>query len=100
MPLAWTVVGAPLLVNVAVPFGTTGLDDQLAPSTHSLGSPALPPIQVPSTAWAEMVPSAVLASRTVVASNEERTRRGAFRTGGSGNRKALSPELSAAESTP
>jgi hypothetical protein len=41
-----TDVGAPLLVNVAVPLGTVGLELQLLPVVHS--APA--PIQVPSTA--------------------------------------------------
>jgi len=61
-----------LLVNVAVPSGTIGLDDQLAPSLHSLGSPPLPPIQVPSTAWAAVVTSAVLASRAAVTATRAR----------------------------
>jgi hypothetical protein len=41
-----TAVGAPLLVNVAVPSGTVGLELQLVPVVHSLPGPP----QVPSTA--------------------------------------------------
>ena len=43
-----TAVGAPLLVNVAVPSGTAGEELQLVPVVHSLPAPS----QVPSTACA------------------------------------------------
>ncbi len=43
-----TVVGARLLVNVAVPSGTTGAESQLLPVVHSIPGPT----QVPSTACA------------------------------------------------
>ena len=48
----------PVLEKVAVPSGTSGLDVQLVPSTHS----PVAPVQVPSVAWAETTPSAVVAS--------------------------------------
>ena len=47
-----TAVGAPLLVNVAVPSGTTGVELQLVPVVHSLPAPT----QVPSTACAGPTP--------------------------------------------
>ena len=43
-----TAVGAPLLVNVAVPSGTAGAELQLVPVVHSLPAP----VQMPSTACA------------------------------------------------
>src|ERR1700710_2042648 len=58
-PLLWTAVGV-LTVNVAVPSGTEGLEDQFVGSVHS--SPL--PIHVPSTACADIPPSAVVASKT------------------------------------
>src|SRR4051794_14597705 len=58
-PLLLSTAVLPVLVNVAVPSGTTGLDDQFVPFVQSL----LPPAQVPSTARAATTPSAVVASR-------------------------------------
>src|SRR5260370_3538426 len=59
-------LNVPLTPPVAltmVPSGTAA-PDQFAGSTHSLGSPPLPPTQVPSTAYADTTPRAVVASRT------------------------------------
>jgi len=50
---------SPDVEKVAVPSGTVGVGPQFAPSVHSL----VPPIQVPSTACAATMPSAVVASR-------------------------------------
>ena len=63
-PLTSTVADAPLLVKVAVPSGKSGLEVQFAGSIHSVGSPALFPSQVPSTACADTTPSALVASNT------------------------------------
>src|SRR4051794_21006657 len=62
IPLASTVVW-PVLVNVAVPSGMAP-PDQFNGSTHSVGSPPLPPTHVASTACADTTPSAVVARRT------------------------------------
>jgi hypothetical protein len=97
-PFAYTVVGAPLFVNVAVPSGML-LGDQLAGSIHSLGSPPLPPIQVASAAWAAVVISAVLASSAAVANRCVRARLGPVRAKPTGNCEALRPEMVIAEST-
>src|SRR3954463_61435 len=53
-----TAVGAPLLVKVAVPVGTAGLELQLVPVVHS----EPPPVQVPSTPWARAAPTAPVMS--------------------------------------
>ena len=53
-----TAVGAPLLVNVAVPSGTTGAELQLLPVVHSLPAPT----HVPSTACAGPAPDATSAT--------------------------------------
>src|ERR1700742_3052846 len=62
VPLAVTLVGAPLFWKVAVPVGMVA-GPQLAFSSHSLGSPALPPTHIASCACADTTPSAVPASR-------------------------------------
>jgi hypothetical protein len=53
-----TAVGAPLLVNVAVPSGTTGAELQLLPVVHSLPAPT----HVPSTARAGPAADATIAT--------------------------------------
>src|SRR5262245_5671293 len=55
-----TEVGAPLLVNVAVLSGTSGLELQFVPSVHSVSGP----VQVPSTACATGARMASAASET------------------------------------
>jgi hypothetical protein len=68
-----TDVGAPLLVNVAVPAGTSGLELQLAPVVHSTPGP----VQVPSVACAGAAAAHRAASRapadTVAARRQRRT---------------------------
>src|SRR5712672_1373622 len=62
MPLSLATVVTPVLEKVATPSGTVA-GVQLFGSTHSLGSPPLPPTDVASTAWAATTPRAVEASR-------------------------------------
>src|SRR5882757_958042 len=62
MPLSLATVVTPVLEKVATPSGTVA-GVQLFGSTHSLGSPPLPPTHVASTAWAATTPRAVEASR-------------------------------------
>jgi hypothetical protein len=61
-PLTSTVAW-PVFVKVAIPSGTVP-PLQFSGSIHSVGSPALLPTQVASTAWAETTPSAVVPSNT------------------------------------
>ena len=97
-PVLATVVPVAPVVKVAVPSGVAA-DVQLAESFQLVGSPASAPVQVPSTAWAAVVPSAVLASRAAVASRGMRARLGAVRAKPTGNCEALRPKMLIAEST-
>jgi hypothetical protein len=63
-----TDVGAPLLVNVAVSSGTSGVELQLMPVVHSVSGP----IHVPSTACATLGASATSAMRETPASSAAR----------------------------
>jgi len=67
-----TDVGAPLFVNVAVVSGTAGLELQLLPWVHSLGTGAPPPSQVPSTACAGLGSDMASAPRQTPPSNAAR----------------------------
>jgi hypothetical protein len=82
-----TEVGAPLLVNVAVPTpsGTSGLELQLVPVVHSAPGPC----QMPSTACA--VPGPSIASAPMHTLPSSVARREGVRAPGAAIRMAISP---------
>src|SRR5215218_10449188 len=80
-----TEVGAPLLLKVAVPSGTAGLELQLVPVVHSAPGPC----QMPSTACA--VPGPSSASTPMHALPSSAARRDGVRAPGGTIRMATSP---------
>jgi hypothetical protein len=80
-----TEVG-PVLLNVAVPSGTVGLELQLAPVVHSL---VVAPVQVPLTAYA--VPEPSIASAPMHALPSSAPRRDRARAPGAAIRMSTSP---------
>ena len=80
-----TDVGAPLLLNVAVPSGTVGLELQLVPMVHSAPGPC----QVPSTACAVLGTSSANAPMHTLPSSAARV--DAARAAGAAIRMATWP---------
>src|SRR3954454_9311692 len=83
VPEMVTAVGAPLLLNVAVPSGTAGLELQLVPIVHSAPGPC----QVPSTACA--VPGPSIASAPMHTLPSSAARRDGVRAPGAAIRMAI-----------